>query len=79
MNLEETIAAWFGDRDYTWRLNDGREIQPSPEDVRKALDKAASILYDGRPGDTIEIAGISLLVVKTDTGFRAYALAGTYR
>lgn len=79
MALEEDIANFFALNGYTWNIkgNEGVEsIAPDEEDVRKVLDEAARRLYDGKNGDLILIG--RLCVIKQQSGFDVYVLAGSY-
>lgn len=77
MTLEENIADYFELNGMQWKLKGGELIFPTPADVTKVLDKAASVLYDGKSGDQIEVAG--LLILKTEEGFDVYIRAGDYK
>lgn len=72
---EEIVSKFLRDRSHVWRLDNGKEIYPTQDDVSKALDKAREVLYTGKPGDLLIVAG--LLIHKTETGYDVYVLAGS--
>lgn len=58
-----------------WRI--GGELQAVTEsDVRKALDEAASELYNREDGSTFTMGGLH--IEKTRTGYDVYVHVGTY-
>lgn len=76
-NLNDMISSYFEEAGYVWKLKGGDEILPSPTDIQKVLDKAASVLYSEDTGSNVRVG--SLLVEKTETGFDVYILAGSYQ
>ena len=74
--LAEKISDYFNAEGHIWRLNNGKEIIPDQDDVSKALDAAAGMLYDDPIGSFAVIAG--LLVVKTEAGYSTYVYTGEY-
>src|SRR3954462_8914068 len=70
--LEEKIADILFEDEHIWRLTNGYELRPEAKDVRKVLDTAAGMLYDGKGGYQVIIAG--LLIYKTKTGYDVYVL-----
>ena len=60
----------------TWKI-DGKDTEPSDEDIRKALDKAAELLYRMSVGDSITVAGLH--VVTSPSGHDVYVHVGEYK
>lgn len=75
--LEERIASMLKAVGIKWNLAGGKRIQPTEEDVEKALDEAARVLYNGKPGDRLDVAG--LIIEKRPNGHDVYVYVGTYQ
>jgi len=74
--IEQKISDYLNQENVGWKLDNGKEIDPLPKDVKSFLDKAVADLYDGSTGDLV--VGAGLIVYKTQTGYDIYVIAGTY-
>jgi hypothetical protein len=61
---------------HTWKIG-GTDHVPTEEDVRVALDKAASILYSMKTGERIVVGG--LIIEKRDHNHDVYIYLGNYK
>ena len=75
MSLETDIAQHFESKGWTWKLKDGT-VTPTDEDVERALDEAARLLYNENVGAQLEVG--RLIIVKKHRGHDVYVMAGTY-
>lgn len=75
--LETRIADMLKAVGIQWNLKGGKRVQPTEEDVEKALDEAARVLYNGSIGDRLDVAG--LIIEKMPNGHDVYVYVGTYQ
>lgn len=73
--VEETIAEWFKENHFEWKLVKGRVV-PDEADVETALDEAARILYNQTDGTYLSVG--RLIIEKTDNGHNVYMFIGSY-
>jgi len=74
--LERLISDWFRQNGWTWNLKDGGTVIPSDNDVEKALDEAARILYNEKPGTKLQVG--RLIIEKRHVGHDVYVYYGEY-
>lgn len=60
----------------TWKIG-GKDMEPTEDDIRKALDRAAELLYRMSVGDSLTVAGLH--IVKTYDGHDVYVHVGEYK
>lgn len=60
----------------TWKIG-GEDREPTEDDIRKTLDKAAEVLYSREVGQSINMGG--LIFEKTKDGTDVYAYVGEYK
>ena len=73
--IPDLINHIFTERGHRWRVGGTLRI-PSEEDIRKALDRAAGMLYSEPVGTTLTVGG--LVIEKTHTGHDVYVHVGEY-
>ena len=60
MKIEIELHRYFLKKNYTWTINKTLQV-PSADDIRQAIDKAKSLLYDEKePSMTCEIGHLIL-------------------
>lgn len=72
--IEEKVSKLLEQCEISWNLDNGKTINPTSDDVRRTLDKATAMLYDGKQGDSVMIAG--MLIYKTESGYEVFVSAG---
>ena len=60
----------------TWKIG-GKDMEPTEDDIRKALDKAAEVLYSMKVGEGITVGGLH--IIKTRDGQDVYVYVGEYK
>lgn len=61
--------------DYEWKLDDGRVIVPTEEDLQEGVDKAMKVLYDEPVPSQAEFGGL-IVRRKADNKFDIYLKIG---
>ena len=73
--IEKTLAQWFKERNWTWKLKKGERV-PTVQDVLDALDEAARMLYTEQVGAELHVA--RLIIKKKHRGHDVYVYVGPY-
>jgi hypothetical protein len=76
MSLEQEIADVFLKNGWTWNLKGGRTVVPESDDIERALDEAARLLYNEAEGTQLEVG--RLIIKRLHNGFDVYVYAGKY-
>lgn len=71
MSIEREISDLFMAKGYTWRMVDGENFIPAPDQVREHLDKMKSMLDDGD-----QIASGRMIVARTNDTYDIFVLIG---
>lgn len=74
--IEMMVVDTFDKIGHRWNTDNGK-IRVSDEDVKKVLDHAATVLYDGDVGDKLSVGG--LIIEKRPKGYAVYVYLGNYQ
>lgn len=74
--IEMMIVDTFDKIGHRWNTDKGL-IRVDDDDVKKVLDHAAKMLYDGDIGDRLSVGG--LIIEKAPKGHDVYVYVGSYQ
>lgn len=74
--LIDWILHIFAETGRFWKV-EGKAVEPTQDDVRKALDEATKMLYAEKVGTTLNVGGLH--IEKTTRGHDVYVYVGDYK
>ncbi len=76
MSLESELSEIFHRNGWTWHLKGDRNVVPDEKDIEAALDEAARLLFNEKPGTRLEVG--RLIIEKKHRGHDVYMYIGSY-
>lgn len=75
--IESLISEIFQRIEHYWNIKGGKRVIPDDNDVERALDEAAKVLYNENIGERLEVGG--LIIEKRPVGHDVYCYLGNYQ
>jgi hypothetical protein len=75
MSLESELSEYFVRNNWHWKLKDGSR-PPTEDDIERALDEAARLLYTEPVGAQLEVG--RLIIQKRHRGHDVFVYVGPY-
>lgn len=76
MSLESDLAKVFTENGWTWKIKGKGATVPDEQDIERALDEAARLLYNESVGTQLEVG--RLIIKKKHRGHDVYVYAGPF-
>jgi hypothetical protein len=76
MSLESDLAGVFARNGWTWSVKGKGSIVPSEDEIERALDEAARMLYNEQVGAQLEVG--RLIIKKKAKGHDVYIYVGPF-